>query len=999
MLSIHAMSMASEEYYTTLAKEDYYLQGGEPPGRWFGSGAKKLGLSGKVKPKDFKALFRGFSPKGKKLVQNAGKRTGKRRRKPGWDHTFSAPKSVSTIWSQATAADRQEIQKAHDEAVRKAIEYLEQEVAKSRTGRDGYEKTSVDLVVALFEHGTSRALDPQLHTHATVINVGVRPDGSTGSLFSHDFYDHKMVAGAIYRCELGYQLVRRFGFPLEPGKKATFEVRGVIKSLMDFFSKRRKDIEEELADVGIETASAAAIATLKTRPVKDLVPPRQSLFATWREEGVKHWFTRQAVDFLKGRQRLPKSHYKDFREAFDEAIAVLTAEHSTFTKSDLLRRTAEAAQHRGIPVDYLRAAVDRRLKSPSIINLGIRNDEQRYTTLEILELENDIIDNAERLLARETRPLRDTSVAKAITKKRKFKGAKDTLSVEQAQALAYLAQGEGALKCLTGFAGTGKTTLLRALREICDRDGVNVVAACVTGKAARELQEATGIPSDTLAMRLMQLYPTTWQRLKHSTRQWYRAIRKWKTSPPDTLCLGENTIFILDEAPMAPTRETKLLMDAVVEGGGQLCPVGDDDQLQAIALGGAISAIIRRYGSCDLKNITRQKDEWARETVKQMSRGEAENVLRTYAEKGCLHVLETDEEREDSLIDHWVRQGGIKNPQKNIICAPTNCQIDRFNDLAQQQRARAGELNLSAPIKIGDETFYPGDIVRFTKKSRRLGVENGDIGVIEAVKPYLSATQEIAVRIEGKKKPVRIPVKSRLGPLAKPLHEGVRVGPVRILAPVAAPIYQGLRRGYAHTTHALQGSTVENAYVALGGSMTDREMSYVQMSRARNTTRLYALKDEAGMRLSQLAQGGQVQTETKKVQTLYPLDEKTRAKMERSKPLDSPLADKMAKSRKKKLAIDIGPEYWSLDLDRALEDLKKERDMEDELQQVRKDLEQGSDIEQPTAELQEQERQEAEQHAAEKRWTDELDRALDQLDDKQPIRPTRRPTPPTEIER
>ena len=121
MLSIASMSPGQEKYYSELAREDYYLGGGEPPGRWLGEGAQALGLEGVVSKEAISNLFKGLAPDGTtSLVQQQAYRDG-RTRQPGWDLTFSAPKSVSTIWSQVGQADREKIQQAHFAAVEAVI--------------------------------------------------------------------------------------------------------------------------------------------------------------------------------------------------------------------------------------------------------------------------------------------------------------------------------------------------------------------------------------------------------------------------------------------------------------------------------------------------------------------------------------------------------------------------------------------------------------------------------------------------------------------------------------------------------------------------------------------------------------------------------------------------------------------------------------------------------------------------------------------------------------
>ena len=276
MLSVSAMSGGQGAYYTTLAREDYYLDGGEPPGLWVGHGAKLLKATGQVDKALFSKLFDGFDGTGEPLVQNAGDEG----RQPGWDLTFSAPKSVSVLWSVLPKELGAEIRAAHMEAVQQACAYLEEVAGWTRRGHGGHLREKAGLVMGLFEHGTSRAGDPQLHTHALVLNIGVRADGTTGSVESKPLYQHKMAAGALYRTELARQLERRLGVAIER-VKTWFEVKGVDKALMKDWSSRRAEIEAALAKSGYSGARASEIAAVSTREVKQHVA-REELFGQWQ---------------------------------------------------------------------------------------------------------------------------------------------------------------------------------------------------------------------------------------------------------------------------------------------------------------------------------------------------------------------------------------------------------------------------------------------------------------------------------------------------------------------------------------------------------------------------------------------------------------------------------------------------------------------------------------------------------------------------------------------
>ena len=158
MLTISPIRSIS--YYTDLAKEDYYLDGGEPNGEWTGAGTRLLGLSGTVETKDYLNIMKGLTPDG----QYSLRQQSSLKQRAGWDLTFSAPKSVSIAWARADKVLKLRIQTAHKQAVIKAVEKLEQHASYTRIGKNGtQQECTIGLIAGLFEHATSREQDPQLH--------------------------------------------------------------------------------------------------------------------------------------------------------------------------------------------------------------------------------------------------------------------------------------------------------------------------------------------------------------------------------------------------------------------------------------------------------------------------------------------------------------------------------------------------------------------------------------------------------------------------------------------------------------------------------------------------------------------------------------------------------------------------------------------------------------------------------------------------------------------
>lgn len=797
MLSMAGMRGGQDSYYLDLATEDYYLHGGEPPGRWIGQGAVEKGLTGLVHQEAFHPLFQGYAPDGRTpWVQSAGHES----HRPGWDLTFSAPKSVSVLWSQADPALRRVIQDAHWEAVQKAMGYLEAEAAICRIGKGGHTEVPAKLFVATFEHGTSRALDANLHTHALVLNLGLCEDGKTRTLESRPLFQHKMAAGAAYRAELSYRLQARLGVEVER-QRTWFEVRGVSKPLMEAMSTRRKEIAALLRTKGYASAEAAALAALATRQVKGHAA-RETLFETWRETGQQHGWARAEAHALLGRfppETAGRDPEIEALAALHRATLQVTQHQSVFTERALLRAAFEETQAAFVGVDRIRTLVKAHLAAErQFVRLGEGGREVYYTTRDMLTVEQRMLQSVARLQRTgRSQPGSAATLDQAIRTVEQRSG--QALSPEQRAALRHLTLREGRVQALSGMAGTGKTLLLHAVREVWEQAGYRVLGAALAGKAAQGLQNGTGIRSETLAKTFRDLEASPGRRPR--------------------LTLDGRTVLVVDEAGMVGTRQMARLLDAVERSGARLILVGDARQLQPIEAGGPFKALAAQVGAATLTQIRRQRDAWARQAVRDFAEGDAPAALRAYAERGLLSVAEDQEQARQNLIADW-KERGCTQARDTLILTSTNYEAVILNRMAQAAREQAGLLG-SRKVALHAVTLSTGDRVLFTQNSRLYRVKNGSLGTVETVDPVRNT-------------------------LTARLDEGDRV-----TIPLAH--YPHVTLGYAITTHKGQGVTAENAYVLVGGPMQDRELSYVQMSRTRGETRVYTDREAAGKGLTELA--------------------------------------------------------------------------------------------------------------------------------------------------
>lgn len=271
---------AAVAYFKHMAQDEYYTRESEAEAEsdWDGRGSQRLALDGDVTRKDFEALLNGYDPKtGEPLVQ-----TGNKSHAPGWDMTYSAPKSVSVLWALSTPDERSKVEAAHRQAVSVATKHLEDNHAFTRRGKGGAMRERVaGLTIARFHHQTSRDLDPQLHTHAFIFNAAPRHDRTWGTLVSRELYKAQKETGAVYRNQLANALEREGHVIDRQGN--SFRMRAIPHHIERAFSKRRQAIEEAAKAHGYRTPKGMELAALRTRQAKR---PREraALFQEWSQE-------------------------------------------------------------------------------------------------------------------------------------------------------------------------------------------------------------------------------------------------------------------------------------------------------------------------------------------------------------------------------------------------------------------------------------------------------------------------------------------------------------------------------------------------------------------------------------------------------------------------------------------------------------------------------------------------------------------------------------------
>ncbi len=212
-----------------------------------------------------------------------------------FDLTFSAPKSVSVLWALGSEPVADVVMGAHREAVAIALEFLEERAALARVQVDGLRRhvPTEGWAVAGFVHRTSRAGDPQVHTHCLVPNVVRREDGRCVAIAARPMFVWARAAGSIYQAELQRLLSLRLGVEWQPDRSNTREIAGFDRDTLRTFSKRTVEIEAELEANGATYESPALRmraddeASLATRPPKDHTATPEMLFGRWQTEAAE----------------------------------------------------------------------------------------------------------------------------------------------------------------------------------------------------------------------------------------------------------------------------------------------------------------------------------------------------------------------------------------------------------------------------------------------------------------------------------------------------------------------------------------------------------------------------------------------------------------------------------------------------------------------------------------------------------------------------------------
>ena len=714
MLSISKLSSSGQaaSYYSYA---DYVTKGKDledVASTWVGNGAKELGLEGTVELERFKSLLEGDIDKDTQLGTH---RKGEWQHTPGWDLTFSAPKSASIL---ALVGGDSRIIQAHHDSVKHLTELVESDYLTGRKneGKAGVSKVELkDMVGGVFTHTTSRDLDPQLHSHFVLMNMGKDDHGKFKSIQSLPIFEDKMFLGQIYRNELASRLIE-LGYDLDYDvDKGTFEIEGVPKELLREFSQRRQEIEKVKEEFGYDGGKQMEKATLRSRSAKK-DRDRESILADWDERSLNHEFN--AVDFVSkvdARQPVPPSTENGPVPGHENntvkiALEFLSHYESVFKEKDVFDQAMKISKGKvryEEVKNHLAAELEKKTVVPS------KHLKGHLTTEKAVKREMYILDLVDHGRDR----------VKPLGSEKQINEAIETSGFTNGQEFAFdkLMRSKDRYSALQGFAGVGKTYMLKKLMELSEQNGHTVRGLAPYGSQQRALESDTGFEANTLKSHLM-------------------GLETGKIKPES------NELWVLDEAGVVNTKDMADLMTHAHRSQARVLFVGDRLQTKAIEAGNPFNLFLnKRIDYAVNSEIIRQKDS---PTLKSSIYDVIDKKVKCSFMKLDKSFVEIEDngDRLEKIASDYLNK--VDSDFKNVaLIVPDNESRALINEQVRAGLKEAGRIEkedtsvvnmkpskIDGPKKKYAFSYEKGQFVRFNRPYKSLNVEAGEYYEVKDVK-------------------------------------------------------------------------------------------------------------------------------------------------------------------------------------------------------------------------------------------------------------------------
>ena len=707
--------------------EDYASRG-ETPLLWGGMGAESLGLVGPVDGPSYDAIY---GPGGA-----CDPRTGERlvnAKRPGMELVIAAHKSVAELGVLGRMDDMHVIMDAERDAT---LDYLDQ-LTRERGGRRGVAAVptpTTGLVYAHARHATTRAGDPGPHDHVLIANVIEMLDERGGTkapdttLWREHLHAATMVgrvASARKAVDLGYGIEDD---PGPSGKLGHWKIQGIPDKALAVHSKRSQEINQALAEKGFDSYQARQVAARETRTIKRHTGVDE-LLPVWRKELADAGFPlEQLVADIEqagieyGRehtgQRFSDQGLRQLAERVLGPSGTLS-ERKVFAKRDVI--VAVAPRVFGLPAVELEKATDRVLRDPDAIPLlGVpRASERAYATAHVIATERAIEQAVERgvenLGAARVPPEVGTA---SLDRQAAVLGSLLTPG-QQAAVMGITTSGRG-VELVEGVAGSGKTTVMAAVRDAFEHGGFTVIGTSTSGQAARTLGEEAGLAESRTLASL-----------------------RWRLER-DQMRLTSKHVLVLDEAGMAEDRDIAFLLDQARWAGTKVVMVGDDRQLGAVKVGGALGALVERHGGLvhTLAQNIRQHNEAERAALGELRAGDVARAVEFYVNHGRVATVRSRDEALAHLVDRWAKDA--LRGKDAAMFAWKRANVAELNRLARERMVAAGRVS-GPELVVGGVRYAAGDRIIALAPLAQGQIVTSEWGVVTEVQ---AESQRLIIEVE-----------------------------------------------------------------------------------------------------------------------------------------------------------------------------------------------------------------------------------------------------------
>lgn len=819
------------EYFREHLKVgDYLVEEGKSEMTWVGQGAEKLGLVGACDLEEFSRLCQGQHPKtGDKL----GVRDKGTQRRLCYFGQISAPKDVSIAY--LVGGDKR-IGGWWEEAVRDALREIEA-VTATRVRRGGAEGDRVtgNMVASVVTHETSRALDPQLHTHVCIMNLTFDPvERRWKGVQPSQYYRHNSFFREVCHAKLAARM-QEAGYELESSRKLGFNIKGLPPDLRDKFSKRRVEILRRAAAEGATSQAALQAITVKTRASKTKATAAD-LRVSWIEQaGEAMAAVRDTIAAAGGVRRAPPPPTP--AEALASAEAHLFERRSVVDER-LLLRDALIAGRGGVSLDEIRTAVMSRLEQGELLQI-----EGELASRETLAAENEFVGWA--------KDQRDACAELGNTPD--LAG----LGLDQERAVAELLASKSRITILQGDAGTGKTTCLRTVVAGIEQAGGRVFGCAPSAGAADVLRNELTADAGTLQQLLVN---------------------------PSLQLATQGRVLIVDEAGLISVRQMRDLCRLAYGNNNRLLLVGDTKQHTSVEAGDALRCL-EEYAQVPvarLSHIRRQRDPVYREAVGLLARGDAFGAFNTFTRLGAVREIPDESKLFKAAADDYVQT--VTAGKSCVAISPVWSEIRAFTEevrtrlkaaerIGPEDKTFATVFSLQwtreecrriEQYEVGDaltfhraaEGFAKHETVVVARREANGLVVRGDNGKDRLIEPKHTAGFDVGVIRE-----IPVAVGDRLLIRANLREARLKNGDMPEVAGftsdggitlkdgrVVPPAFRQFSHGYATTSHSSQGKTVDRGLLLMADSgiaAGNLKQAYVSNSRFRFSQMIYTTDRKA----------------------------------------------------------------------------------------------------------------------------------------------------------